>query len=251
MKALLLMLALTGCSIVSGGATASLDGEWQLRDGTNQGQPIPIVAGSRITLKIDGTHVGGTAACNSYGGDVQVKGTSIIIGELFQTEMACLDDRLMASEAAFMAALPRATKVTRNGDNLTLTGPELELRFALVAPVADAILIGTTWILDSLISGEVASSTVGERVTLELIGDGTLSASTGCRDVTGRYTISDGQVQVTLDPYDTIGCAAALGAQDTRILKVLSDGFGVAIDGERLTVTAGDQGMTYRTEDER
>ena len=249
MKALLLMLALTGCSIFSVGATASLDGEWQLRDGTNQGQPIPIVAGSRITLKVDGTQVGGSAACNTYGGTLEVHGSSVVISALSMTEMACEEDR-MASEAAFLAALPRATTVARSGDSLVLTGPELELRFALVPPVADANLIGTTWILDSLVSGEVASSTLGERVTLELNGDGTISASTGCRDVTGRYTVSEGQVQVTLDPYDTIGCAQELGAQDTHILNVLSDGFSVAIDGERLTVTAGDQGMVYRTQDE-
>ena len=248
MKALLLMLVLTGCSIVSGGATASLDGEWQLRDGTNQGQPIPIVAGSRITLKVDGTQVGGSAACNIYGGTIEIHGSSVVISALSMTEMACEEDR-MASEAAYLAALPRTTTVERNGDSLVLTGPELELRFALVAPVADANLIGSTWILDSLISGEVASSTVGERVTLELNGDGTISASTGCRDVTGRYTLTEGRVQVTLDPYDTIGCAAEIGSQDTHILKVLSAGFGVAIDGERLTVTAGDDGMVYRTGD--
>jgi heat shock protein HslJ len=249
MKALLLTLALTGCSIFSVGATASLDGEWLLRDGTNQGQPIPIVAGSRITLKVDGTQVGGSAACNTYGGTLEIHGSSVVISALSMTEMACEEDR-MASEAAFLAALPRATAVARNGDSLVLTGPELELRFALVPPVADANLIGTAWILDSLVSGEVASSTLGERVTLELRGDGTISASTGCRDVTGRYTVSEGQVQVTLDPYDTIGCAQELGAQDTHILNVLSDGFSVAIDGARLTVTAGDQGMVYRTEDE-
>jgi heat shock protein HslJ len=108
------------------------------------------------------------------------------------TEMACEEDR-MASEAAFLAALPRTTSVARNGDSLVLTGPELELRFALVAPVANANLIGTTWILDSLVSGEVASSTVGEHVTLALNGDGTISASTGCRDITGRYTIAEGR----------------------------------------------------------
>ncbi len=248
MKAVLLMLALTGCSIFSGGATLSLDGEWQLREGTNQGQPIPIVAGSRITLKVDGTPIGGSAACNLYGGTIEVHGSSVVISALAMTELACQED-LMASEAAYLAALPCTTTVARNGDNLVLTGPELELRFALVAPVADANLIGTTWILESLISGEVSSSTLGERVTLELNGDGAMSASTGCREVTGRYTISEGQVQVTLDPYEAIGCAAELGAQDAHILDVLSDGFGVSMDGERLTVTAGDQGMVYRTED--
>lgn len=245
---MILVMLLSGCSLLSGGSSASLDGEWQLQAGTNQGQPIPIPAGSTVTLAIDGTQAGGTAACNSYGSKIQVSGSSISISELLQTEMACLDNRLMALESAYLAALARVTTAARDEDSLVLTGPQVELRFILAAPVAKADLVGTTWILDSLVSGEVVSSTVGERVTLVLSGDGRISASTGCRDVTGTYAISEGQVQVTLDPYDTIGCAAGLGEQDAHILGVLSNGFGVSVDTQRLTVASGDQGMTYRAE---
>jgi len=247
MKALILMLLLSGCSLLTGGASASLDGEWQLQAGTNQGKPIPIVAGSRITLKIDGTQVGGSAACNTYGGTIQINGDSIVISALSMTEMAC-QENLMAAEAAFLAALPGVTGAARDGNSLVLSGPQVELRFVLVPPLADVDLVGTTWILDSLITGEAVSSTVGDRVTLTFSDDGTISASTGCREVTGGYTISDGQVQVTLDPYDAIGCAAPLDVQDTHILDVLSDGFGVSIDGDRLTLSVGGKGLGYRAE---
>ena len=133
-----MILILSACSLALGGAPASLDGEWQLQAGTNQGQPVPIVAGSRVTLTIDGAQVGGTAACNSYGGTLRVDGGSITIGQLIQTEMACLDGRLMASEAAYLAALSRVTSAARDGATLRLTGPNVELRFALVPPVANA-----------------------------------------------------------------------------------------------------------------
>ncbi len=250
MKAMILTLTLllSGCSLLSGSGTTSLDGEWLLQAGTNQGAAIPIVAGSKVTLQVDGTRAGGTAACNSYGGKIVISGSNISISELGQTEMACLDNRLMALESAYLAALPRVTTVARSGNSLLLTGPQVELRFTFVPPVANANLVGTTWILESLINGEAVSSTVGEHVTLVLSGDGRLAASTGCRDVTGSYTVSQGQVQVTLDPYDTIGCAAELGTQDTHILEVLSHGFGVSVDGDRLTLTAGDQGMGYRAD---
>lgn len=248
MKAMIVMLLLSGCSLLSGAGMASFDGEWLLQAGTNQGVAIPMVAGSTVTLQVDGTEVGGSAACNSYGGKIAVSGSSIAIGELIQTEMACVDNRLMALESAYLAALPRVARAARSGNGLVLSGPQVELRFSLVPPVANANLVGTTWILDSLISGEVVSSTVGERVTLQLSGDGRLAASTGCRDVTGTYTVSEGQVQVTLDPYDTIGCAAEVGDQDAHILKVLSNGFGISVDGDRLTLMAGDQGIGYRTD---
>jgi heat shock protein HslJ len=247
MKGLILALLLSGCSLLAGGSSASLGGEWQLQAGTNQGQPIPIVAGSRITLKVDGTQVGGTAACNQYGGKIHLSGTTISITNLIQTEMACLDERLMASESAFLAALPRATTATRDGDSLVLTGAHVELRFSRVAPVVDAELVGTTWILDSLISGDAVSSTVGE-ATLELSVNGRISASTGCRDVTGTYTMSEGRVQVTLDPYDMIACISPLGDQDSHVLNVLTSGFEVRVDGNRLTMTAGDKGLGYRAE---
>ncbi|MEX0626195.1 MAG: META domain-containing protein [Chloroflexota bacterium] len=248
MKALILMVVLSGCSLLTSGASASLDGEWQLQAGTNQGQPIPIVAGSRLTLNVDGTQVGGSAACNSYGGTIQINGGSIVISALSMTEMAC-QENLMASEAAYLAALPRVTDAARDGNSLVLSGPQVEVRFARVAELADVDLAGTTWILDSLISGDSVSSTVGE-ATLLLSGDGKISASTGCRDVTGRYTLSEGQVQVTLDPYDTIGCAAPLEAQDTHVLDVLSNGFVVSIDGDRLTLTlsVGGKGLGYRAD---
>jgi heat shock protein HslJ len=243
------MLVLSGCSLLAaGGASASLDGEWQLQAGTNQGQAMPIVAGSRITLKIDGTEVGGTAACNQYGGKIHVSGTTISITELIQTEMACLDDRLMASESAYLAALSGVTTAAGNGDSLVLTGPDVELRFDRVGPVADAELVGMTWILDSLISSDAVSSTVGE-ATLELSGDGRISASTGCREVTGTYTITEGRVQVTLDPYDMIGCVAPLGDQDSHVLNVLTNGFEVSVAGNRLTLTAGNTGLGYRAVD--
>lgn len=247
MKALILMMLLSGCSLLTGGASASLDGEWQLQAGTNQGQPIPIVAGSRLTLNIDGTQVGGSAACNTYGGTIQSNGDSIVISALSMTEMAC-QENLMASEAAYLAALPRVTAAARDGNSLILSGPQVELRYARVAELANSELVGTTWTLESLISGESVSSTVGEQVTLMLSDDGTITASTGCREVSGRYTIAEGQVQVTLDPYDTIGCAAPFEVQDAHVLEVISDGFAVSIDGDRLTLNAGGKGLGYRAD---
>jgi heat shock protein HslJ len=122
----------------------------------------------------------------------------------------------------------------------------VELRFAIIPPVANANLVGTTWVLDSLIRGDAVSSTVGERATLQFNADGTFSASTGCRDVTGRYTVDGNQVRATLDPYDTIGCAEGVGDQDGHVLNLFSGALTVTIQGESLTLAAGDDGLGYR-----
>jgi heat shock protein HslJ len=122
----------------------------------------------------------------------------------------------------------------------------VELHFALIPPIVNADLVGTTWILDSLISGDAVSSTVGERVTLQLNANGTFEASTGCRDVTGRYTVEGNRVKAILDPYDTFACGDGLGDQDNHVLKVISGEFSATIQGESLTLTAGDTGLGYR-----
>ena len=60
--------------------------------------------------------------------------------------------------------------------------------------------------------------------------------------------MSEGRVQVTLDPYDMIACISPLGDQDSDVLNVLTSGFEVSVDRNRLTLTAGDRGLGYRAE---
>ena len=242
-----LSLLLVGCSLIPGAVNAALDGEWQLQAGTNQGAAIPIAAAHPITLTIDGADVGGTSACNHYGGKLEVSGTTLKFSDLGGTEMACLDGDVMASEAAYLAALPRVATAARDGDSLVLSGPDVELRFTRLQPVPNADLVGPLWTLDSLISGQVASSVIGAP-TFQLKADGTLAASTGCRDLTGRYTVSGSKVQVTFDPYDLIACAEPMGSQDTHVMRVLgaTDGFTVVVQGNAMTLTAGDLGLGYR-----
>lgn len=240
---------LAGCSLLPGAQQAALTGEWRLQAGTHQGAPLPLVAANPITLKFDGTKVGGHAACNIYGGTLEVSGTTIKISALSMTEMACAEP-VMASEAAYLAALPLVTGAARDGASLVLSGPQVELRFALVVPVADADLVGPAWALESLITGQVVSSVVADKpASLQLKANGKLTASTGCRDVTGTYAISSGTVTVTLDPYDLIGCPDPVGSQDAHVLAVIgaADGFTFAIDGNSLTVMAGERGLGYRT----
>jgi len=81
------------------------------------------------TIKIDGTHAGGSAGCNSYGADVTVSGTSIKVGPVMQTEMACVDAAAMDIEGAFVAALSTATSIEIRDGKLVIGGPQGELVF--------------------------------------------------------------------------------------------------------------------------
>lgn len=236
-------LLLVGCSLFPG-ANVEIDGTWQLLSGTDGGKAIPIVTPGSITMSIDGKRIGGRSACNIYGGTIAIDGDRVTISALSMTEMACAED-LMASEAAYLAALPKANRATRSGDSLVLSGQGVELRFSLVPPVADADLVGTTWTLDTLFTGDTAASTLGAVATLVLGSDGSLVGSTGCRSFAARYTLSGSQVQVTELTTTKNACTTDLVAQDEHVLNVIHDGFSLKIEGDRLTITSGGLGLGY------
>lgn len=222
-----------------------LDGDWELVAGIADGTPVPIVSDFRITLSVEGTQLGGTAACNSYGGSLLVEGSRLAVSEIFQTEMAC-ETRAMESESAYLGALLRITSFEETGDELILAGDDVSLEFRRLTPPSTAGLVDTTWVLDSLIEGDTVSSVQGEPAMLIIRSDGTLEGSTGCRRLDGRWVESGDTIQFT--EFAALGeCPAGLADQDGHVVTVLGDGFTFSIDGNRLTVTApGGIGLSYR-----
>jgi heat shock protein HslJ len=241
-----ILLVLAACRAASGGGQGlQLDGTWQLTSGTSGGTAIPLVAGRGVTLVIAGDTVSGQV-CNQYSGTIAVSGTRVTFSNISMTEMAC-DGPLMTEEAAYHAALASVETATRNGSVLVLSGPKVELRFERTAQLPDAPLVGTTWQLETLVSGETASSAVGAPATLVLGQDGTLTGSTGCRDFTASYAIAGARVTVGDIQVDARLCTTELAAQDEHVLGVLAGPFQAAVSGQALTLTAADgSGLGYR-----
>lgn len=248
-----LIIGLAGC----GGSTppaisSTVDGDWQLVAGQVDGSDLELQGPHRITMGIDGDEVGGVSACNSYGGEVRVDGEQIDFGQLWVTEMACSPPTIMELETTYLTALQRVDHVTGDED-LVLTGPGVELRYEEVPPVPAAELVGTEWVLDSIVSGTEpdagVSSTGGEPATLLLTDDGSLRGSTGCRDLSGRYMTSGDEVVVTELSAEG-DCPPELETQDDHVVAVLGDGFRVDIDGGQLTLTSRDgAGLIYLAEE--
>jgi heat shock protein HslJ len=109
----------------------SLEGAWMLDSGTNGSDPLLILDSHPITMNLDGSQIGGTAACNSYGGNYQVSSTGNfqIVDGLAITEMACSPDEVMESESQFMTAMLAVDEVSLDGGVLTLSGGGYELNF--------------------------------------------------------------------------------------------------------------------------
>ena len=123
-----------------------------------------------------------------------------------------------------------------------LTGPDVELRFRPVPEVPASRLTGTGWVLETLLDGEVASSTTGPPAELVLAADGTLRGSTGCRPVRGGWVLDGDVVRVTGFAAEPADCPADVAAQDEHVTRILGEVFQVAVAGDSLTVT-GPQGL--------
>ena len=248
-----LLAALTGCGLGAGEAdddpSSDIDGSWTLVDGRDAEGTFPL--GDRpVTLQVNGEEAGGTSACNHYFASVARDGDAVRFTGVGGTEMGCEPD-VMALEQRYTAALMLVRRADRGAGSLTLSGPDVVLDFALDPPVPTAALVGTTWVLESLVDGETASSTTGEAATLVLAEDGSLSGGTGCREFRGSYVLRGAEIVVTgLDA--SVGpdrCTARTRPQDDHVLGVL-DTFRATVDRDSLVLTAPDgRGLQLRAQD--
>jgi heat shock protein HslJ len=202
-----------------------------------------------VTLTIDDGRASGTSACNQYSGTVDVTATSIRFSDLGGTEMGC-DEPIMDFERAYPAALPRTTAAAKVGRQLVLSGSGVELRFDPAMAPEDKPLVGTVWELQTLLNGSTASSTVRSltrrSATLEFTAKGEMSGSTGCNSFGGSYELTNQTVTPGSLLTTQIGCPTGLAEQEAHVMAVLSGSFTVAIEGDQLTVTGGDErGLTY------
>ena len=246
--ALALALVLAGCAadVAPSSSPEAIEGAWRLTSGRTSAGEIPIVDGRPITLTIESGTIGGTAACNAYGGRLVGIGGRVRVEELGMTAMGCEAD-LMASETAYPAAMSAISEIGLDGDALVLVGPDVELRFAPLPPPPTAELVGTRWLLESVFVGDVAAAPVGEPATIELRADGTFIGSTGCRTFRGTWVEDGDGIRDTSMTMDGVDCPPDLVAQDSSVVSVVGDGFVPSIHDDLLTLTdPGGAGLVYR-----
>lgn len=240
-------LALTSC----GGEDAStpadpnqldLAGQTFLsKDVTVNDQAYPLVKGSQLRLSFEDGAIGASAGCNSMSGDATwSSGTLIIDGQgLSMTEMAC-DEPLMQQDTWFADILTSKPTLLQNDSTLTLTSEDTVIMFTneeVVVP--DASLTGTTWQLDSIVSGDAASSVPeGVKSTLSFADSGDLTVSPGCNNGSGSYTAT--KDTLTIGPIATtlMACPPPASEVEGAVLGLLQGDVSYSIDGNTLVLTA-------------
>lgn len=109
----------------------SVEGSWQMTSGTVDGEEIPLLDSHPITIQFEGNQLSGTASCNGYSGSFDLDGSTISIGPVAMTEMACTPEETMQAETMFGQAITRVVSVAVDGD-LTLSGEGVELVFEAI-----------------------------------------------------------------------------------------------------------------------
>lgn len=242
MTALVAGLLLSACGEDVGRADdggVDLTGSWHLVSGRDADGSFDLT-GRSVTLVVEGGTASGTSACNHYSGDLEVEGDSVRLSGMSGTEMAC-EPAVMDLERRYLDALGVAARAERSGDALTLSGPGRRLDFELDPPVQDAPLIDTTWVLESIVDGDVVSSALPGS-ELRLNGNGTLEGLTACGTMTGRFDVAADAVAVTglaIEPGGEGPCPAAEQEQHDQVVAVLRDGFTAQVEGDRLRLRSG------------
>jgi heat shock protein HslJ len=225
------------------------DGAWVLVDGTGPDGAVLVVDALRPTLTVDGQDWGGQI-CNSYGATVEVDGDRLEVQDLMSTEMACLDDGAMESEAAYLDAFRLVDRFERDGGALVLTGADVELRFdAQDVAEDDAAFEGTTWRLESIAEGQDADAAVSSVVGDAFVAfDGEeLTGHNGCNQFAGAYELEGDQLVVEDLGQTLIGCDGPEGEQEAVVMAVLESGPTVRHDGMTLELTTPDgQALVFR-----
>ena len=199
-------------------------------------------AATRATIRFEGGEVGGTAACNLYGGTYELGDDgAIAISVSTMTEMAC-EEPLMALESAFVEALGRVASFRVAGEDLVLEGDRLALAFAAEQPLP---LEGTAWRLDGIGSGgdTVSSVLAGTEVTATFDGAGHVGGFSGCNEYGGSYETDGQDIAIGEIASTQIGCAPDVSDQEASFFDALSRAASFQIQGSTLTLLDDQDGF--------
>lgn len=237
-----LLLAAAGCAPPPSAATdaaALMPGsEWRVT--AIDGRPVP--AGAAPTLKPGhGGEISGSTGCNLYSGSFRVMGSSVKIGSLTATEMACAP-AAMATEATFRAAIAQVDGLGRRASGgLVLTEggrPRIDLVPAGAAAPGDVDTLlpsGGSWAITRVGDAPSQGGPTFRR-------DGNqVGGSDGCNTWGGRLVARGTRLDIT-DMTSTLLACADRGMMEAsaRVADALVRADGVAgTAGGTVQLTAG------------
>jgi heat shock protein HslJ len=222
---------------------------------TENGQPKPLVAGTRITLNFmaDGHRLGAQAGCNQMGGPASFEGGRLVVGDLSSTMMGCDPPRHAQDEwlARFLTSRP---EWSRSGSTLTLDNgtTRIVLEDREVAD-PDRPLRGTTWVVDTIVDRDTASSVpAGVEAYLTFEDDNRFGGNTGCNGMGGHSVVRQATSTITFSEVITtkMACDDDRMRVERAVLATLDGDVAYGIDADVLRLDGpGGHGLRLRAAD--
>jgi heat shock protein HslJ len=241
-----LPLLLSACAAANAGSGPSLDGRTFLStDVTDGGKAHQLVARTRIRISFKAGQISLSAGCNTMGGTYKVLSDLLNVGDLATTEMGC--DQPRTAQDEWLAGLITAGPTVRlDGNDLRLKSGETVIKL-LDREVAepDQPLVGPTWKVVSVISGDAVSSVPdGVVATVQFTAEGQVLINTSCNGAGGTYTVRGGTLVFSDIVTELRLCADQRFGIEAAVLGVVRTGeVSYTIEAEVLTLTAGDKGL--------
>ncbi len=267
MAVLALSISCAGTELQTGGPTSMgrsatltdrLEGRTFLL-ATGPGEAIPsdtsgAAAPRAGSLTFKAGKMNGRAGCNGMGGRFHLEGSTLVVEAFFSTLGAC-DDELMARETRYFALLRGKPALTLTDDTLTLESSALTLVFTdkkVADP--DRPLVGSTWVLDSLIDGAGPTAAVtgasisGPNMTniITFTADGRYSGKWGCNQAGGSYTASAGKIGFEAKATTKMGCGGEVDAVENHVRAVFDGETWYTINSTMLEISNGEKGVLFR-----
>ncbi len=244
--ALVAAIALAACASASAPQLAGK--EYVAAKVTDGGQDRPLAPGTKLRLNFSASDIGASAGCNHMGGTYRIDAGRLIVDNLATTEMGC-DPALMAQDQWLSELLGTGPAVSLVANDLILEAGSVRITFVdreVAEP--DAKLVGPTWTVESIITGDAVSSVPAEPVaTLAFKEDGTLEVNAGCNRGSGTWAVVGGGIEVGPLMLTKMACEKDGATLESAVLGVLEAGtVSAQIDSTLMTLTAGNQGLMLR-----
>ena len=117
---LLVLFVLAACS---GGASASVVGQWKLVSYGSASNQTPAASDVETSIEFLDGKLNGNVGCNGFGGDYEVKGDTLTLGPIMSTMMFC-EGPVGDQEMGTLAVLKDSAKYVLDGDKLTITSAD-------------------------------------------------------------------------------------------------------------------------------
>jgi heat shock protein HslJ len=246
-----LALAASACGDDDGGSDADPDGAAASAadlDGrtfvATETVGFELVEGTSFTLVFEDGSLAAVAGCNTMIGAFDVVDGALSVDALLQTAMAC-EAEFSEQDDQVQALLTGQPAVTVTDEQLVLATDDVSVTFGDTGAVEAAHpLDGGVWVIES-IDGPDGSVSAPEGAYLQY-AEGDVFVSTGCNRGVGSLEVSDDTVTIGPIAVTMMMCEPDVAAWESELLQLLSQPLGWELDGDQLTLTAGEQSIISR-----